>query len=181
MEDKALRTDLLRSFRWINGHADIWPFFTDRDLLARTVEALAEPYRAAGITKVAGIESRGFLLGGTVARELDAGFVAIRKEGGIFPGEKLERRTAPDYRSRRILLCIRRASVGPTDRVILVDDWLETGGQAATARALIEECGGEFVGMSVIVDELPPELRPEIDRYHALLRAEDLGDSSFGP
>ena len=136
MEDTALRGELLRSFRWIKGHADIWPFFTDRDLLARTVKALAEPYRAAGITKVAGIESRGFLLGGAVARELGAGFVAIRKEGGIFPGEKLERQTAPDYRSRELVLRIQRESVSPTDRLLLVDDWLETGRQAATARAL---------------------------------------------
>ena len=165
----------------MKGHADIWPFFTDRHLFARTVKALAQPYRGAAISKVAGIESRGFLLGGAVARELDAGFVAIRKEGGLFPGQKVERRTPPDYRSRELVLRIQRESVGPKDRVILVDDWLETGRQAATARALIEECGGEVIGISVLVDDLTPERRAELGQYHALLRSEQLGDSSDEP
>ena len=82
----GISDDLLARFRWIDGHADVWRLFYDRDFFPSLVAALADPFRHLGITKVAGIEARGFILGAAVALELRAGFVAIRKEGGIFPG-----------------------------------------------------------------------------------------------
>ena len=92
-----LTHDLLSCFRWVDGHADLWPLFYEQDLFSRLVAALADPFREAQITKVAGIEARGFILGAAVAHELGAGFVGVRKMGGgLFPGVKLERRTPPD-------------------------------------------------------------------------------------
>jgi adenine phosphoribosyltransferase len=172
-----LRDDLLKAFRWVGGHADVWRFFIDAPLFARTIQALADPYRAAGISKVVGIESRGFILGGAVALELHAGFVAIRKQEGVFPGPRVESQTPADYRGRELNLRMQRSSVGPQDRVILVDDWLETGWQAQTARAMVEKCGAEFAGVAVIVDQLSAERRRELGEFHALLQADDLGNS----
>ena len=169
-----LREDLLDAFRWIDGHADVWRFFYDARLFARTTRALADPFRTAGVTKVAGIESRGFILGAAVARELAAGFVAIRKEGSLFPGEKVERRTPADYRGRELTLRIQRDSIQPGDRVVLADDWLETGWQAQTARALVEQCGGAFLGVTAIVDQLPRDRRAGIGQFHAVVNASEL-------
>jgi adenine phosphoribosyltransferase len=110
------------------------------------VTALADPFRDAGITKVAGVEARGFVLGAGVALELRAGFVAIRKQGGIFPGPKLTGETRPDYRGNSTLLRLQRRSLTSNDLVLLVDDWFETGSQALTAKSLIEGAGAKFVG-----------------------------------
>ena len=81
----ALRSDLLEAFRWVDGHADVWRFFSDGELFARIVAELAAPFRAAQATKVAGIESRGFILGAAVAHELGVGFVAVRRAEALFP------------------------------------------------------------------------------------------------
>src|SRR5688572_22914191 len=83
----ALQDDLVAKFQWFDGHADVWPWFSDADLFAGIIQALAAPFAGTGITKVVGIESRAFLLAGAVcARELRVGVVPIRKRGAVFPG-----------------------------------------------------------------------------------------------
>jgi len=165
---------LLDRFRWVDGHADVWAVFRDRDALAAVVRALAEPFRDAGVTAVCGIESRGFLLGGAVAVELGAGFVAVRKADGLFPGEKLVRETAPDYRGRRHLLRMQRSALAAGDRVLLVDDWIETGSQALALRELVTEAGAELAGCAVLVDQLDPAMRSRLGRVHGVVAAGDL-------
>ncbi|MDX3696507.1 phosphoribosyltransferase family protein [Streptomyces europaeiscabiei] len=144
----------LEHFRWIGGHADVWAIFRDAKALAAVVAALVEPFRDEQITAVCGIESRGFLLGGAAAVELGVGFVPIRKGEGLFPGDKVVRQSSADYRRLRHTLRLQRSSLGPGDRVLLVDDWIETGSQAAAVRSMVEECGSTWVGCSVIVDQL---------------------------
>ncbi|WP_020661565.1 phosphoribosyltransferase family protein [Amycolatopsis benzoatilytica] len=165
---------LLDRFRWVDGHADVWSVFRDGKSLAAVVRALAEPFRDAGVTAVCGIESRGFLLGGAVAVELGVGFVAVRKAAGLFPGEKLARETAPDYRGLRQVLRVQRSALAPGDWVLLVDDWIETGSQALVVRELVSEAGAELAGCAVLVDQLDPELRERVGRVHGLLSAEEL-------
>jgi adenine phosphoribosyltransferase len=168
--------DLVRRFAWVQGHADVWRLFSDGELLPRIAAALADPFRDA--TKVAGIEARGFILGAAVAAELGAGFIAIRKDAGLFPGPKLTEQSEPDYRGNRHVLRIQRDSLGPGDRVVLVDDWAEIGSQALAARTLIERCGATFAGLSIVIDQLEEETRSRIGRVHALVSAADLGPSA---
>lgn len=170
----SLRSRLLETFAWVNGHADVWRFFSDGPLLTDLAVALADPVRKEHVTKVAGIEARGFIVGTAVALELRAGFVAIRKRGSLFPGEKIEEEASPDYRGQTNLLQLQRSSLTAGDRVVLVDDWFETGSQALAAKQLIEACGAAFVGATVIVDQLPDEVRNRIGRLHALLAAGEL-------
>ena len=89
-------TSFWPAFRWIDGHADVWRLFYDRELFRVPRGRAGSSVSGRGITKVAGIEARGFILGAAVALELRTGFVAIRKEGGIFPGDKLTSDTPPD-------------------------------------------------------------------------------------
>src|SRR5690348_7286719 len=147
------RATFLERFRWIGGHADMLGLLADGAFLAQTAEALASPFEATGITKVAGVEARGFILGTAVALELGVGFVPIRKQGAIHPGPKTTVRAAPDWRGNEPELVLQRAALTTADRVLLVDDWIETGSQALAARQLIEDCGAQWAGMTVLVDQ----------------------------
>lgn len=169
------RDALLSRFRWVDGHADVWRWFDDAQTIRAIATALVDPFRGSA-TKVAGIESRGFILGTAAALDLGVGFVPIRKRGGIFPGPNAVMETSPDYRSGRQALRLQRAALAPGDRVLLVDDWIETGSQAAGARALIEECGATFLGVAAIVDQLPADRHNQLVRIHALVPKALLGD-----
>ncbi|MFE7313967.1 phosphoribosyltransferase family protein [Streptomyces sp. NPDC057555] len=164
----------LEHFRWIDGHADVWAIFRDPKALAAVVRGLVDPLRGDHITAICGIESRGFLLGAAAAVELGVGFVPVRKSDGLFPGDKVTGRTDPDYRGLRHTLRLQRPSLGPGDRVALVDDWIETGSQAATVKGMVEACGVSWAGCSVIVDQLAEEYRRALGPIRALLTASDL-------
>lgn len=168
---------VLDHFRWVSGHADVWSVFRDAKALSAAVAALAEPVKQAGVgvDAVCGVESRGFLLGAAVAVELGVGFLPVRKGTGLFPGEKTFGQTAADYRGLRHTLRLQRSAVAEGERILLVDDWIETGNQALTAKALIEQCGGIWAGCSVLVDQLPnAAARDALGPVHALLNAGEL-------
>ncbi|MEP6972936.1 MAG: phosphoribosyltransferase family protein [Actinomycetota bacterium] len=170
-----LEEELVGTFTWVDGHADIWPWFADARMFASIVMELAAPFRADSISKVVGIEARAFLLAGAVARELQAGVVPIRKRGAIFPGPHVSVRTSPDYRGLRTDLLLQEGVLAESDRVLLVDDWVETGSQASAASKAIDGMGASVVGMSVIVDGSEAALRSRLPPLHALIRAESLG------
>jgi adenine phosphoribosyltransferase len=167
-----MRDALDQAITFIEGHADVWGIFRDGRLFSEVVAALAEPLRPISITKVAGVEARGFILGGAVAARLGVGLAAIRKADGLYPGPKVVERTAtPDYRGRTHELRLQTAAVIPGDRVVLVDDWIETGNQAVAARSMIERCGAEWVGVSVVVDQLAADRRHLVGQLRALIDA----------
>jgi adenine phosphoribosyltransferase len=168
------RDAFLRRFAWVGGHADVWRIFGDGEAFVAVVAGLVEPWSASGITKVCGIESRGFILGGAAAAMLGVGFVAIRKQGNLFPGPKREIETAPDYRGMRHVLQIQRESIQTGDRVLLVDDWIERGSQASAARVLIEGSGGMLVGIAVMVDQLDDSQREQLLPLTSLVTAKEL-------
>lgn len=174
------RDVLLRHFRWIDGHADVWSIFRDAAALRMTVAALAAPYRSAGVSAVAGIESRGFLLGAATAIELGVGFVAVRKAGALFPGNKARIWTESDYRGKRTELLAQRAAISVADRVLLVDDWIETGSQALAVMRLVEACGAELVGVSVLVDQLSKAAHAALPPVRSIISARDLPDDDAG-
>jgi adenine phosphoribosyltransferase len=174
---ESARALVLDRFRWVEGHADVWRVFADADALRLVVAGLAAPWQDAGVTHVAGIEARGFLLGGAVAVALGAGFVAIRKDGtGLLPGPKVRATADEDYRGNRHELRM-QAALSATDRVLLVDDWAERGSQASAARELVRLTGAEFLGVSVVVDMLPAAVRADLGRVTTLVEADELGPS----
>jgi adenine phosphoribosyltransferase len=175
----TLGDELVERFAWVQGHADVWRLFDDASLLARLVTALADPFREDGVTKVVGVEARGFVLGAAVALELRAGFVAVRKSPGRLPGTKLEVVTEPDYRGTRHRFVLQRRALAAGDRALLVDDWAERGSQALAARALVEACGAHLVGVSLLVDQLEDPVREALGRVEALVPAAALGTSAY--
>jgi adenine phosphoribosyltransferase len=165
---------VLKRFRWVEGHADVWAVFRDAEALSKVVAALVEPYRDTQITAICGIESRGFLLGAAAAVELGVGFVAVRKADGLFPGDLVVDESAPDYRGNRQVLRLQRDALTARDRVLLVDDWIETGSQATAVKSMIEECGATWVGCSVIVDQLADDRRAGLGAVAGVLKADRL-------
>jgi len=132
---------------------DITPLLADHDGFTQVVDALADPGRdetgATAVTKVLGMESRGFILGAPVALALGVGFVPVRKAG------KLPRETyavSYDLEYGSATLEIHTDAVGPGERVLLVDDVLATGGTLAATRKLVEQCGGIVAGVSVLME-----------------------------
>ncbi len=140
------------------------------------IDGLVAPWQGAGVTHVVAVESRGFLLGAPCALALDVGFIAIRKhQGGLLPGEKVSAETAPDYRGNRHVLRMQRV-LGPQDRVLLVDDWAEQGSQALAAKSLIEQCGVQYLGATIIVDQLTERTRQSLAPVTSLVHADELGE-----
>jgi adenine phosphoribosyltransferase len=156
-----------------DGLGNMWPVFHDTELFTRVIEEMAAPF-AGLVDKIAGIESRGFVLGAAVASRLRVGFVGIRKADGLYPGETLEAFTAADYRGRRHTFRLQRAALEVGERVGLVDDWFETGSQGLIARRLVEQAGASYVGSSIIVNQLPPAQREALAPCHWLVEAGEL-------
>jgi adenine phosphoribosyltransferase len=167
---------LRAEIRFVGGHADVWRLFDDATLLRDLAVALVEPFRGRA-TKVAGIESRGFILGTAAALELGVGFAPIRKAAGLFPGPKAVAETELDYRGNRHELRLQRAALGPDDRVLLVDDWIETGSQARAAKRLVEACGAALLGVAIVVQELEPEQAADLGALHWLIASDELDPS----
>jgi adenine phosphoribosyltransferase len=128
---------------------DISPIFMDPVLMAETVDAMAFPWEEHGITKVIGIESRGFLLGPQIAAKLGVGFVIVRKAGKL-PPETTSISYSLEYGNATIEMV--RGSVQPGDRVLIHDDLLATGGTARASAQLVERLGATVAGFSFIID-----------------------------
>ena len=118
------------------------------------VDELVIPYRSRGIGKVAGIEARGFILGGAVAHQLHAGFVPIRKKGKL-PHDTVRIGYSLEYGSDEME--IHRDAVSKGEKVVLVDDLIATGGTATAAISLLRSLGAEIVAACFVIDL--PELQ----------------------
>jgi adenine phosphoribosyltransferase len=169
----GLRDRLQAEIKFIGGHADVWRLFDDAALLREVAEALVAPFQGEP-TRVAGIESRGFIIGTAAALELGVGFVPIRKSEGLFPGPKAIVETEADYRRIRHKLRLQRAAIEAGDRVLLVDDWIETGSQARAAKHLVESCGAQLVGIATVVMEMNARDGADLGRRHSLVTADEL-------
>jgi adenine phosphoribosyltransferase len=128
---------------------DITPLLGDATALQRVVDALAEPHRERSIDLVAGIESRGFILGGALAIALGAGFVPVRKQGRL-PRSTVSVEYQLEYGSAALEVHADAAVRG--QRVLVVDDVLATGGTAAAALHLLQGLSATVAGCSVLIE-----------------------------
>lgn len=165
-----LRDRLTEVFTWradrgsYGSYADITGWLRDPMLLREIGPALGTLFDERP-TVVAGPASRGAMLGALTAAALGVGFVEIRKHAGPATDSDrwVQRKTGPDYRDRQLVFGFRRSLIQAGDRVLLVDDWADTGATIRTARALIEDCGAGWIGAVVMVDGLTdPRLRHDL-------------------
>lgn len=130
---------------------DITTLLADPAGLRDAVARLAAPFTGRGIAQVAGIESRGFILGAPVALALGSGFVPLRKAGRL-PADTLGTDYTLEYGADR--LEIHADALRPGDHVLIVDDLLATGGTAAAAVRLVRMAGASVVACAFVI-ELP--------------------------
>jgi adenine phosphoribosyltransferase len=128
---------------------DITTLLRDRRAFEIAIEALLGPWRGAGIDKVAGIEARGFILGGAVAHGLKAGFVPIRKRGKL-PHETVRVAYSLEYGVDEMEM--HRDAINRGEKVLLIDDLIATGGTATAAAQLLKQAGADMVAASFVVD-----------------------------
>ncbi|WP_196257946.1 adenine phosphoribosyltransferase [Pelagibacterium limicola] len=128
---------------------DITSLIEDSAGFRESVERLAEAHRGKGVTKVAGIEARGFIFGAGVAIALGVGFVPVRKAGKL-PGETIGQNYALEYGVDTIE--IHADAVGEGDNVLLIDDLIATGGTAVAAISLLRRTGARVEHAGFVID-----------------------------
>ena len=128
---------------------DVTTLFKNAECLNEMLDSLYELYKDKGITKVVGIESRGFILGGALAAKLNAGFVMARKPGKL-PAETIEETYAKEYGTDCIQ--IHKDAISENDIVLLHDDLLATGGTMAAAYRLVEKCGAKKTYINFVIE-----------------------------
>jgi adenine phosphoribosyltransferase len=154
--DQRLATDLKATIRSIADYPkpgimfrDITTLLGDARAFRRAVDELVHPYAGGRIDKVAGIEARGFILGGAVAHQLSSGFVPIRKKGKL-PHETVRIAYSLEYGVDEME--IHTDAIGQGQRVLLVDDLIATGGTAIAAANLLRQMGANIVAACFIID-----------------------------
>jgi adenine phosphoribosyltransferase len=128
---------------------DITPLLADPVAFAEVVDRLAEPFVGRGVTKVVGIEARGFVVAAPVAHRLGAGFVPVRKPGKL-PWETASEAYELEYGTDE--LEVHLDAIAPGEKVLVVDDVIATGGTALAAARLVEGLGGEVVGLAFLIE-----------------------------
>jgi adenine phosphoribosyltransferase len=152
----AIVTDLRDTIRAIPDYPkpgitfrDITTLLGNANALRRAVDELARPWAESRVDKVAGIEARGFILGGAVAHQLGAGFIPIRKKGKL-PHQTVRVAYSLEYGLDEMEM--HRDALLAGDRVILVDDLIATGGTACAAVQLLRQLGAEVLAACFVID-----------------------------
>ena len=148
---------------------DITPVLGYGDLFRLTTDSFAETLKGGEVSKVIGIDARGFIFGAALADRIGAGFVPVRKKGKL-PWETTGVAYSLEYGEAHVE--IHKDAIKPGERVILVDDLLATGGTAGAAIKLVKELGGEIVCMSFLIELAFLDGRKNLDsdvRVEALL------------
>lgn len=128
---------------------DITPLLAHPGALAMAVELMANPFRGQNIQKVVGAESRGFIFGTAIAQSLAAGFVPIRKPNKLPAGT---RQISYELEYGQDTLEIHEDAIKPGERILMVDDLLATGGTMKACCDLIDQLGGEIIGVTVLIE-----------------------------
>ena len=154
--NSSLEETLLSALRTIPDYPkpgvqfrDITTLLGDARAFRRAVDELVHPYAGQNVSKVAGIEARGFILGGAMAHQLSAGFVPIRKKGKL-PFETVRVAYSLEYGIDEMEM--HKDAVAPGEKVMLVDDLIATGGTAEAATKLLRQMGADIVAACFVID-----------------------------
>ena len=152
----SLETTLLSAIRNIPDYPkpgimfrDITTLLGNAPAFRRAVDELVHPYAGMKVDKIAGIEARGFILGGAIAHQLSAGFIPIRKKGKL-PHDTVRVAYSLEYGIDEMEM--HKDAVQPGEKVILVDDLIATGGTAEGAVKLLTQMGAEIVAACFVID-----------------------------
>lgn len=152
---------------------DITTLIENKQAFKKAVDLMVEPFKKAKIDKVAGVEARGFIFGGAIAYKLGAGFVPIRKKGKL------------PYKTKSITynleygtdtLEVHEDAIKKGEKVLIVDDLLATGGTVKAVSELIENIGGEIVGIEFLIELVDLKGRQKLNKYPTISFVEFEGE-----
>lgn len=137
-----------------NRRCDVTPLFENPIVFNNLIKDLVKPFKKVSFNKIVAIDALGFILGGAIAIKLKKSLVIIRKEGKL-PNlkEDLVNISFKDYTNKYKSFEMIKNSIKSEDKILLVDEWIETGAQIKAAIALIEQLGGNVIGISSIYSE----------------------------
>ena len=141
---------------------DLTPIFADTKVFSELVDHLAEKYKAEGITSIAGIESRGFIIGAPLAVKMGVPFFPVRKPGKL-PRETYKEEYELEYGTDA--LEIHKDACGKGDKVLIIDDLLATGGTVRAVADLIKAQGAEIIGIAFIIELVDLKGRDKLKEY----------------
>lgn len=151
-----MRFDLRNSIRTIPDYPkpgimfrDVTTLMGDARAFRTTIDLMVQPFAGVRIDKVAGIEARGFIIGGAIAHQLSIGFIPIRKKGKL-PFKTIQQSYDLEY--GQDVVEIHEDAVKPGENVLVVDDLIATGGTCEAGIKLLERAGAQVIGTSFIVD-----------------------------
>jgi adenine phosphoribosyltransferase len=147
---------------------DITPILLDPAAFAQVIDTLAERYANRGITKIVGVESRGFIFGAALAYKLGIGFVPVRKKGKL-PAETLEETYDLEYGQATIEIHV--DALTGEDTALILDDLLATGGTLAATCRLVEQLGASIAEVATVIELTFLNGREKLDGrpYYTLL------------
>ncbi len=151
---------------------DITTLLAEGDAFLHTIDLLAKRYESAGLTKVVGIESRGFIFGAALACKLGIGFVPVRKEGKL-PSETIRRAYELEY--GEAVVEIHSDALTSSDKVVIIDDLIATGGTLEAACELVDELGADIHEVWCLLELTFLNGRDKLKRWN--VRAEIAVDS----
>jgi adenine phosphoribosyltransferase len=150
------------------GRYDVTPIFENPEVFSNLLKDLIEPFKDVDFDKIAGLDALGFVIGGALAQKMNKGFICIRK-GGKLPGVNdtvLKTSSFVDYTNTSKSFEINKSSVKKGEKILLVDEWIETGTQMKASVKLIEELGGEIIGISSLCSHKNKQTEILFNKYN---------------
>ncbi len=147
---------------------DVTPIFENPEVFSNLLNDLIEPFKESDFDKIAGLDALGFVIGGALAQKMNKGFICIRK-GGKLPGINdtvLKTSSFVDYTNTSKSFEINKSSVKKGDKILLVDEWIETGTQIKASVKLIEELGGVIIGISSLCSHKSKQTQILFEKYN---------------
>ncbi|MFH1308069.1 MAG: phosphoribosyltransferase family protein [archaeon] len=147
------------------GRYDITPIFENADSFNNLIKDLIKPFNNLKIDKIVGIDALGFILGGAIAIKLKKGFIPIRKAGKL-PSKSLLKVSFKDYSKEEKAFEMNKSSIKRREKVLLVDEWIETGTQIHAAIKLIKKQKGKVVGIATLNLDKNNKTQVLLDKYN---------------
>jgi len=149
------------------GRCDVSPIFENEKVFQNIVKDLLKPFRDKKYDKIVALDSLGFILGSAMAYKTKKPLILIRKEKKLpYPKKYLLGKTFVDYTKKRKGFEIKKSSIKKGDKILLVDEWIETGTQMKAAINLIEKLSGKVVGISTINTDINKRTEVLFKKYN---------------
>ncbi len=146
-----------------SGRKDLTLLFADHKAFQEVIDLMSQPFLESRITKVVGLDALGFVFVAPIAQKLNTGFALMRKEGKV-PVEK-KSISFTDYSNTTKTFEVASNGINPGDRILLVDEWSETGSQLRAAIALIHSMNAEVVGITCFNIDEEVENSTDLSQY----------------